>query len=169
MCIQNVNFKKFSTYQMIFFVIYFIDLAYADHQKIQIYSAYQSMNVSTSTVNFKTNVKLHYKQITLSADNVIITYDRNTRSILTIKALGDPVVLHQITNSDNTIYAQSLMVYYNNIKNMITFTGNVIVEQSGNSIQGDTIIYSIIQKKIQAFSKEKNKIITIVAIKSVSK
>lgn len=164
--------KKINKYYMILIkiyitFIYFINITHANYQIIQIYSLYQSIDILTNTISFKTNVILQYKQCKINANKILITQDHNTHNILILKAFGNPVILNYTSKSGNIISAQSLIMYYDSINNLIKFTGNAKIEQAGNSIQSDDIIYSITKKRIQAISKENNKIITTLLIKPI--
>lgn len=143
--------------------VIFTNVIYADNQTIQVYSSYQFIDLLTNTVNFKKDVIMIYKKIRLSADNVIITHNK-MYNISMIKAFGNPVSINYILDTDNIIYARSLVMHYDFGNNIVKFLGCACIEKSGTSIQGDDIIYLINEKKIQAFAKEKEKIVTILSI-----
>lgn len=147
--------------------VHCIHSIHANHQMIQVYSSYQSIDILTNTIIFKTNVILECKQMQLHADSIMITHDYNTHKISMLQASGNPVIVNHTPESGNTISVQSLIVYYDAIKNIITFSGRACIKQSENSIQSDNITYSVDQKKIEAISKKDGKTITILLIKPI--
>lgn len=166
-----MKLKKTSAYQIIFIIItsiymLYINITYADQQNIQIYSSYQSINILTNTIIFKTDVVLKFKQTTLYADKIMITHDQSKHNISMLQAFGNPVILNYIPKLGNITSGRAAIICYDSIKQVITFTGQARIEQSGNSIQSDNIMYSINQKTIHAFSKENRKTITVLLVKT---
>ncbi|WP_331828493.1 lipopolysaccharide transport periplasmic protein LptA [Candidatus Blochmannia sp. SNP] len=130
-------------------------------QIIQICSKHQSINMLTNTVIFTDQVILKYKDINLHADKMLISHTKDIHHLSVIEAHGKPAILNQTQeNTENTIFAQSLIIYYSTNDDTITFIGNAYIEQSGNSIKSDKIIYSIKKKQIKAISNQGNKVIT---------
>lgn len=163
--------SRFDKCQIIFLLmnilVYVLDLSYANNQRIQIYSKYQLINSLDNTIFFKENVILKYERIELFANKIVIAHDQNTRSLSMIKAYGDPVVLKHNPESNSIVSAQSSIIYYNIADNIITLNGNAYIEQLGNSVRSDSIVYFINQKKIQAISKKDNKTVTILRINPI--
>ncbi|WHL25040.1 MAG: lipopolysaccharide transport periplasmic protein LptA [Candidatus Blochmannia vicinus] len=130
-------------------------------QIIKIYSKCQSINILTNTIIFTDQVTLKYKNINLHADKILISHTQDIHHLSVIEAHGKPAILNQIQeDTENTIFAQSLMIHYSTYDDTITFIGNVYIEQSGNSIKSDKIIYSIKKKQMKAISNQGNKVVT---------
>lgn len=164
MKLSNI-FNKYILYSVL---ISMLDLVYGDGQVLQIYSQCQVINTLTNTIFFKEDVVLVYKKIKLYANEIVILiHSQNPRHVLMIKAYGDPVILHHDLESDCSISAQSSMIQYNAVDNIIKFIGNVRIEQLGSFIQSDNITYFVDQKKVQAISKENNKTIIVLRINPI--
>ncbi|WP_236840120.1 lipopolysaccharide transport periplasmic protein LptA [Blochmannia endosymbiont of Camponotus nipponensis] len=136
-------------------------------QIVQVYSSRQSINMLTNTIVFTGQVTLKYKNIDLNADKILIAHTKDTHNLSKIEAHGNPVTLKQHQEIGNTILARSLIMHYNADNDTIIFIGHAYIEQSGNSIQGDKIIYSIKNKKMKAISHQGNKVITTLSKKSI--
>lgn len=168
-----MKIKEFSKYKIILFIVNFIcifsiNTVCASNQIMKVYSNNQSIDILTNTISFEKNVILKYNQITVHADNVMITHNHDTHQISMITAFGNPIIINDIVLSDNVVIsAQSLMLYYDVINNIMKLSEDVQITQSGNSIKSDEIIFFIKQKKIQAFSKESNKTVMTLLIKSI--
>ncbi|URJ29749.1 lipopolysaccharide transport periplasmic protein LptA [Blochmannia endosymbiont of Camponotus sp.] len=130
-------------------------------QIIQICSQCQSIDMLTNTIIFTDQVTLKYKNINLHADKILISHAKDIHHLSVIEAHGKPAILNQ-TQEDikNSIFAQSLIIYYNTNDDTVTFIGNAYIEQSGSSIKSDKIIYSIKKKQMKAISNKGNKVIT---------
>ncbi|URJ32748.1 lipopolysaccharide transport periplasmic protein LptA [Candidatus Blochmannia vicinus] len=130
-------------------------------QIIKICSQCQSINMLTNTIIFTDQVTLKYKNINLYADKILVSHEKDIHHLSAIEAHGKPAILNQ-TQEDmkNSIFAQSLIIYYSTNDDTITFIGNAYIEKSGNSIKSDKIIYSIKKKQMKAISNQGNKVVT---------
>lgn len=158
--------KKKTTLILINIFVCLLNTTYANkNQIIQIYSTYQKINALTNKITFKEHVRLKHKNIKLHADTITIIYSKNDQAISILEAHGNPAILYHTQKPGcSIISAESLSMYYDSISNTITFSGNVCIKQSHNSIHSDNIIYSINQKKIQATSNNKGNTNAIISL-----
>lgn len=137
---------------------------------IKIYSTFQMTNILTNTITFQGKVILKYQNINVQAEKIIINYiQHNKCNPKTIKAYGNPVILHHTKNLNKIISIQSSMIYYDVNNNIITLMGNACIKQAKNSIYSDKIIYVIKDKTITAISKKNNQVLTTLFITNFSK
>lgn len=164
-----MKLKKIDKYQKIgifinVFFIFFLGFIHADNRVLQICSSYQIINTLTNTISFEKNVTLISNQFKLCADKVVIIRGHGNDNVSSLKAYGNPVTIYYTLSSGDLVSAQSLIVCYDSVNKIITFTGDVKIKKSENSIQSDNIVYLIDQKIIQANSTENHKTITTLLI-----
>lgn len=166
MKLNRYNTSKITIYILInIFILFINNIIYANHQKIEIYSKFQSINKSSNIINFKDNVICKYKNIQLHADTITITHNQNKHNLSILKAYGNPAMIKYIQKTNCIMAsAHAESIYYDAINNTITLVGNAHIEYLGNSIHSDSIIYTINQKKIQAISNQNSKTTAILSI-----
>lgn len=140
---------------------------YQHKSMIKILSSSQTTNILTNTIIFQGTVTLKYQDINMHADKIFIQNIKKKNNLPIIKAYGNPVTFYQIQKlGDIIISAQSLIVHYDTINNIINLIGNAYINQAGNSIHSDNITYIIKDKKIKATANQNNQVITTFLIKN---
>ncbi|MGD0916031.1 MAG: lipopolysaccharide transport periplasmic protein LptA [Thermodesulfobacteriota bacterium] len=92
-------------------------------------------NQKENTVAFKGNVVAKQEETTLYANNLVITYDSNTKKIKEIVATGNV----KIVQLDRRATGQKATFYQE--QNKIVFEGDAVLREGENVVRGERVIH----------------------------
>nr|WP_086938316.1 lipopolysaccharide transport periplasmic protein LptA [Thaumasiovibrio occultus] len=130
-------------------------------QPIYINADTQELDMRTNVVEFKGNVVLQQGSIDIRASRVV--FERNgAEGREVIRAFGSPATFQQKMDDGTFIRGRAGRVVYTTHNSYLQMLDSAKLEQSGSTIEGNTISYRIDQQKLVAESEQGGRVTTVI-------
>jgi len=121
-------------------------------EKIFLDADHVLLNIETGYSVYTGNVKISQGELTLTGDQVTVQQSNNEVEHITVT--GKPAHYHNITESGESIQAESERMVYTASEHKLELTINAELKQPDHTIKSQKIVYDTEQKIVIAGSKD---------------
>ena len=125
---------------------------------ISIYADYgesSKLDFENSIWKFKGNIEIKIENGSINSDYAYIEFKKHR--IKNVKIRGVPAILSMTRGGKKTqTIAKANRIDYDFEKSLVDFSGNVSIEEDGNQISSDYLVYNLDNQSIQAQSDNKD-------------
>ena len=125
---------------------------------ISIYADYgesSKLDFENSIWKFEGNIEIKIENGSINSDYAYIEFKKYR--IKNVKIKGVPATLSMIREGKKTqTIAKANRIDYDFEKSLVDFSGNVSIEEDGNQISSDYLVYNLNNQSIQARSDDRN-------------
>jgi len=109
------------------------------------------LDFEASTWQFSGNVRIDVEGGVIECDAADLQFQDHVLTLATIK--GQPATFEmQRPDSEQITYAEAELLRYNLESGVIEFSGNAKIAEGGNEIASNTLVYDIVERRINAQS-----------------
>ena len=113
------------------------------------------LDFEASTWQFSGNVRIDVEGGVIECDAADLQFKDHVLTLATIK--GQPATFEmQRPDSEQITYAEAELLRYNLENGVIEFSGNAKIAEGGNEIASNTLVYDILERRINAQSTGEN-------------